>query len=65
MKFELDEITRDAAPAYLRLDKAGEYDIIQWLGVAHDLQELEKLVNCYALVGEVITPMQSSDSMYE
>jgi len=48
---------------YLRLDKAGAHGIIQRLRITHGSQELENLDNYYALVGEMIALMQSSDSI--
>jgi hypothetical protein len=64
LKFDLGGITNGAvASGYLRLDKAGAHGIIQRLRVTHGSQELENLDNYYALVGEMIALMQSSDSI--
>jgi hypothetical protein len=64
LKFDLGGITNGAtASAYLRLDKAGAHGIIQRLRITHGSQELENVDNYYALVGEMIALMQSSDSI--
>jgi hypothetical protein len=64
LKFDLGGITNGAtASAYLRLDKAGAHGIIQRLRITHGCQELENVDNYYALVGEMIALMQSSDSI--